>query len=247
MKPISIFIPAYNAARHIENVIERIPLTLWNDIASVWIVDDGSKDNTWEAITRLSERIKKIKAVRFVNNRGYGAAAKHALSLCMNDKCEIAVCLHADGQYPPEYIPILVEKMRCERHDILQGSRIASGTALSGGMPLYKFLANRSLTFFENMLFRLNMSDYHSGFLFYSRRAIEKIPFTLLSESFDFDVEAIVCAKILGLRIGESPIPTRYADEVSYLNPTVYGFRILGVMRKYLMGTYRRLCNQAVK
>ena len=88
------------------------------------------------------------------------------------------------------------------------------------------------------------MTDYHSGFLLYSRDALNKIPFNSLSKSFDFDVEVIACARTLGLGVGEHPIPTRYADEVSYLNPITYGFRILGVMAKYISGYYRKLCKK---
>ncbi len=241
---ISIFMPAYNAARHIENVINRIPEDIRGNIASIWIINDGSEDDTRKVIDGLARRIDTIKAVHFDKNRGYGVAVKKGLELSRDDGSDAAVCLHSDGQYPPEYIPACVETMKKKGYDILQGSRISSGTALSGKMPLYKFIANRALTFFENIVFRLKLTDYHSGFIFYSRRALDNIPFDRLSESFDFDVEVIACARTLGLGIGEHPIPTRYADEVSYLNPITYGFRILGVMFKYLSGHYRRLCKE---
>jgi hypothetical protein len=126
-----------------------------------------------------------------------------------------------------------------KRYDILQGSRIASGTALSGGMPLYKYLAGRALTFFENRVFGLHMTDYHSGFLLYSRKALDTIRFERLSAGFDFDLEVIASARAQGLVVGELPIPTRYAGEVSHLNPVAYGFSVLGVMAKYLVGRYR--------
>jgi hypothetical protein len=125
--------------------------------------------------------------------------------------------------------------------DILQGSRIASGTALSGGMPVYKYIANRVLTFFENRVFGLSMSDYHSGMLLYSRTALAKLPFDRLSDSFDFDLEVIASGRAAGLHIAEQPIPTRYAGEVSHLNPITYGLRVVGVMLKYLVGRYRHL------
>jgi hypothetical protein len=123
----------------------------------------------------------------------------------------------------------------------MQGSRIASGTALSGGMPAYKYVANRILTFFENIVFGLSMTDYHSGMLFYSRKALDTLPFERLSASFDFDLEVIALARARGLAISEMPIPTRYAKEQSYLNPVSYGVRVLGVMVKFLAGRYTTL------
>jgi hypothetical protein len=130
--------------------------------------------------------------------------------------------------------------MRSRHIDLMQGSRIASGTALSGGMPLYKYVAGRFLTALENAAFGLRLSDYHSGFLVYSRRCLETLPFSRLRGSFDFDLEAIAAARARGLAIGELPIPTRYAGEVSYLNPITYGCRVLWVLAKFLAGYYHK-------
>ena len=158
---------------------------------------------------------------------------------CKESACDFVVCLHADGQYPPESIPESIDDMVRNGIDILQGSRIASGTALSGGMPFYKYIAGKILTFFENIVFNLTMTDYHSGFLVYSRKALDTLPFHWLSRSFDFDLEVIASARSSGLRIAEIPIQTRYADERSYLKPMTYGLRVLRVMVKYSMGMYR--------
>jgi hypothetical protein len=105
-------------------------------------------------------------------------------------------------------------------------------------MPVYKYLANRTLTFFENIVFGLSLSDYHSGMLLYSRKALDTLPFERLSASFDFDLEVIALARGRGLVISEMPIPTRYAEEQSYLNPVSYGFRVLGVMARFLAKRY---------
>jgi hypothetical protein len=166
---------------------------------------------------------------------------REGISRCKEDGCDIAVCLHADGQYPPEAIQAMAGRMAADGIDIMQGSRIASGTALSGGMPAYKYVANRILTFFENIVFGLSMTDYHSGMLFYSRKALDTLPFERLSASFDFDLEVIALARARGLAISEMPIPTRYAKEQSYLNPVSYGVRVLGVMVKFLAGRYTTL------
>ncbi len=235
---ISIFMPAFNAARHVETVIARIPHSLWLHVEHVWIINDGSRDDTRTVVAGLCERNERIRAVHFSWNRGYGTAVREGLARCKEDKCDIAVCLHADGQYPPEAIEEGVNAMAGRGIDILQGSRIAPGTALSGGMPMYKYLANRTLTFFENIVFGLRLTDYHSGMLFYSRKALDTLPFDRLSSSFDFDLEVIALARSRGLSIAELPVPTRYADETSYLNPITYGLRVVGVMARYLAKGY---------
>lgn len=237
-KNLSIFIPAYNAEFQIEKVIARIPSDLWPSVNSLYIINDGSTDGTQEKVDMLSSVEKRIKTMVFDKNRGYGSAVKAGLELCKKDGCEYAACVHADGQYPPEYIPGFIDCMEKEGYDLLQGSRIASGTALRGGMPLYKYLAGKCLTFLENSVFKLRMTDYHSGFLVYSRNIINRIDFQRLSSSFDFDLEVIASARAHKLSIGEMPIPARYADEISYLNPVTYGLRVLKVLCKYCMGRY---------
>lgn len=235
---LSVFMPAYNAAAHIEATIGRIPGAAWERIEHLWIVNDGSTDTTGMLIDKLASGNARIKPVHFPQNRGYGCAVREGLSRCRTDGCDYAVCLHADGQYPPEQIPGFVEIMARDGVDILQGSRIASGAALSGGMPVYKYVGNRALTFFENLVFGLRMTDYHSGYVFYSRNALETIPFERLSTSFDFDLEVIASARSRGMKVAEQPIPTRYAGEVSHVNSIAYGLRCVGVMRKFMMGRY---------
>jgi glycosyltransferase involved in cell wall biosynthesis len=237
---VSVFIPAYNAASRIRSVIDRIPPPLWRSLKTLWIINDGSTDGTDAVIEALSRRHEAIHPVHWAKNRGYGAAVQQGLSLCRNDGCDYAACVHADGQYPPEAVPEFVATMRSRHIDLMQGSRIASGTALSGGMPLYKYVAGRFLTALENAAFGLRLSDYHSGFLVYSRRCLETLPFSRLRGSFDFDLEAIAAARARGLAIGELPIPTRYAGEVSYLNPITYGCRVLWVLAKFLAGYYHK-------
>jgi hypothetical protein len=146
--------------------------------------------------------------------------------------------VHADGQYSPEALPRLLDTLLRLKLDILQGSRIASGTALSGGMPLYKYAANAILNQLENRTLGLGMSDYHSGYLLYSRRALDTLPFTRLSRSFDFDLEMIASARAHGLAVSEAPVPTHYGDEISHLNPFTYGLRVLRVLWRYQRGEY---------
>lgn len=236
---IGVMVPAYNVAPHLAGVIARFPASLWDDIRSVWILDDGSTDTTAVVAAGLARDNERIVPLSLGHNRGYGEVVRRGLALCRENRCTHAVCLHGDGQYPPEEIPRCIDEMQRHRVDILQGSRIASGTALSGGMPLYKYVANRALTTIENMVFGLALTDYHSGFLCYSSHALQSMSFDRLSNSFDFDLEVIATARSLHLSIAELPIPTRYADEVSYLNPIGYGLRVLRVLVRYLTGRYR--------
>ncbi|MBN2188320.1 MAG: glycosyltransferase family 2 protein [Chitinispirillaceae bacterium] len=236
---VSVFIPAYNAASHISSVIDRFSPRLWRRTRKVWIINDGSTDGTDAAIEALARRHEAIHPVHSAVNRGYGHTVRRGLSLCRDDGCDYAACVHADGQYPPEAVLDFVEAMRSNRIDLMQGSRIASGTALSGGMPLYKYAAGRMLTVMENAVFGLRMTDYHSGFLVYSRKCLRELPVDRLSGSFDFDLEVIAAARARRFSIGELPIPTRYAGEVSHLKPFIYGLSVLGVLVKYLAGHYK--------
>lgn len=236
---ISIFIPAYNVESHLAQVIRRLPSDALERIKSIHIINDGSKDKTSEVAEQLVKSNKQISLFNNVKNLGYGPTVQKGIELCLKDESEVIVCLHGDGQYSPEYIMRLVEKV--QEFDIVQGSRHAHGTALEGGMPLYKYIAGKVLTWLENLAFGLNQTDYHSGYLAYSSKTLKVLPINKLSNSFDFDLELIACARSNGLRIGEVGIPTRYADEESNLNPINYGLRVLRVIFRYLIGYYARL------
>lgn len=235
---ISLFIPAFNAAGTLQEVIGRIDGKTWQQIHRVYLINDGSEDDTWRVMQDISRRNPRCEPVLQEHNQGYGATVKHGLKRCCTDGCSFAACLHADGQYPPESILPAVTMMTERKLDLLQGSRIASGTALSGGMPLYKFIAGKLLTALENRVFKIAMTDYHSGFLVYGRGALDAVPFERLGGGFDFDLEVIATARAIGLSIGEVPIPTRYAGERSYLNPVVYGLGVLRVVIRYQLGRY---------
>lgn len=231
-------IPAYNAARHIRGVIERLAALRELTVDSIVVVDDGSQDATRaEALACAALGVPVALVVRRANG-GYGAAMKDGLVRARESDADLVACIHADGQYSPEALPSLVRSMRSRQLDLLQGSRIASGTALSGGMPFYKYAANAVLNRLENSTLKLAMTDYHSGYLLYGRRALERIPFARLSDSFDFDLEVIAAACARGLRVGEAPVPTHYGDETSHLNPISYGLRVLRVMWNYRRGHY---------
>ncbi|MDH3686835.1 MAG: glycosyltransferase family 2 protein [Myxococcales bacterium] len=239
MPTCEIFIPAYQAAATLEAVIERIPDALWDSLSSVRVINDGSTDDTDTVVRGIAEKHPKVLLHSEPENHGYGAAVRRGLRLALEGPAEYVVCLHADGQYPPEKLPEFLPYMQAHGIDVLQGSRHKEGTARAGGMPLYKVAAGHILTWLENKTFGLEMTDYHSGFMLYSRKAVEQIPFDRLSTYFDFDLEVIASARARGLTVAEQGIPTRYADEESHLNPIWYGLRCLRVMLRYRLGAYR--------
>ena len=236
---LGLVIPAYNAEKTIAWVFERIPAEAWEIIDTAFIIDDGSEDGTAAVVRDLGATYPKISLYSLASNRGYGNAVQKGLELCRGVGSDYVASLHADGQYPPEKLFDFVQHMHKNQIDILQGSRHKSGTSLQGGMPLYKHVLGKLLVRLENFVFGLSLTDYHSGYLLYSKKALDSIPFDGLSHSFEFDLEVIASARRLGLRIGELGIPTHYGEETSYLNPITYGFRVLYVLAKYLCGHYR--------
>jgi glycosyltransferase involved in cell wall biosynthesis len=230
--------PAYQAARHLPGVIERVLAARPPGLARIVVVDDGSRDETRAVAERLAAAHPEVAVVARPRNGGYGAAMKDGLEEARRAGAEVVACVHADGQYSPEVLPRLLEVMRARGLDLLQGSRIAGGMARAGGMPLYKRAGNAVLNVLENGALGLGMTDYHSGYLLYGRRVLEGLPFRRLSDSFDFDLEVIAAARAHGLSVGEAPIPTHYGDETSHLNPASYGLRVLRVLWRYHRGHY---------
>jgi glycosyltransferase involved in cell wall biosynthesis len=229
--------PAFNAARHLRGVLARLASLPPGEIARLIVVNDGSTDGTREILADSGRLPWPLQLVDRPRNGGYGAALKDGLSAALQHRAEVVACVHADGQYSPEALPALVRQLREQDLDLLQGSRIASGTAKSGGMPLYKRAGNAVLNVLENRTLGLGLSDYHSGYLVYGARALS-LPFANFSSSFDFDLELLACARARGLRVAEAPIPTHYGDEVSHLNPLSYGLRVLKVLWNFRRGYY---------
>lgn len=232
-------IPAFDAERTLAKVVRRIPRGL--PLHGIVVVNDGSRDATSEVARELAADDSRLQLVDLPHNVGYGGAVKHGLRRLLELDVDVVACLHADGQYAPEELPTLLAELRRRELDLLQGSRMARGTALVGGMPVYKYVAGRMLTALENRVLGLRMTDYHSGYVLFGRRALTRVPFLRLSDSFDFDLEMIAAARAVGLAVGEHPIPTHYGDEVSHLKLVPYGLRVLRVMFNYVTGHYHRL------
>jgi glycosyltransferase involved in cell wall biosynthesis len=233
-----VVVPAYHAARFLPDLVRRLVAARPPGLFRIVIVDDGSSDATAETARELASKMPNVEAVIRPANGGYGAAVKTGLEVARRLDADRAASVHSDGQYSPEVLAELLAALDRQSLDLLQGSRIAGGHALAGGMPLYKYAGNWALNKIERWVLSLPMTDFHSGYLIYGRRALDEIPFAQLSDSFDFDLEVIATAKARGLAVGEAPIPTHYGDEVSYLNPLTYGLRVLRVLWRFKRGAY---------
>ncbi|HEY0712357.1 MAG TPA: glycosyltransferase family 2 protein [Polyangia bacterium] len=245
MKPAKLVIvtPAYQAARHLPALLSRVhavrfPATLQTELVGIVVVDDGSRDETFAVASAWAANHPLMRVHRRAQNGGYGAAMQDGLAAARALGATCVACVHADGQYSPEALPGLLTAMAERGLDLVQGSRIAGGQALAGGMPFYKYVGNAVLNRLENRAFGLAMTDYHSGYLIYGPRVLTEIPFERLSHSFDFDLEVIASARARGMAVGEAPIPTHYGDEVSHLDPLAYGLRVLRVLWRYQRGHY---------
>ena len=234
---IIIVMPAYNAGKTITAVFPRIPAPFLKRISEFIVVNDGAKDDTAEKIAELKKKYT-IKALTHVVNRGYGGAQKTGFGEAVKDNADIAVLLHSDGQYPPEILDRMIAPIEDGSADMVLGSRILGGKALQGGMPLHRYLGNRLLTAIENIAYGLNISEYHTGYIAYSKRALHAIPFAKLSNTYHFDGEMILMASKRKLKVKEVPIEAHYRDEKSYLNPITYGIDVLKIIFKNFIGKY---------
>ena len=232
-------IPAYNAADKMVSVFERIPEEILAKNPYFIIVNDGSSDHTEEKIKEVKSRWKNIFVINKLKNEGYARAQKDGFIKALQMGADIIVLLHSDGQYAPELLTRLLEPLEHGEADIVQGSRmIDKKSALKGGMPFYKFIANICLSTLENLVYGLDFAEYHSGYMLYSKKALETIPFLKLSNTFHFDGEMQLVGAKKGLGIKEISIPTHYGNEVSNLKPISYGINVLKIMFRYIIGKY---------
>ncbi len=229
-KKVIVVLPAYNAEKTLEKTIKDIPIEWIDDII---LVDDASKDNTVEVSKKLG-----LKTFVHKKNSGYGANQKTCYKKALEYGADIVVMIHPDHQYDPKSVPDVVLPLAREEADAVFGSRmLIPANALKGGMPYWKFIANIFLTKLENLVLGMNLSEYHSGFRAYSRKALE-LPIELNSDDFVFDTEIITQLKVAGMKIKEIPITTRYfpgASMIGFKRSVEYGLSILLVMSRYLL------------
>lgn len=235
---IVIVMPAYNAEKTIEKTSGRIPKNFMKIISKLIIVNDGSIDDTQRILGNLKKGNMKIEVLVHKKNKGYGATQKAGFNRALELKADIIILLHSDGQYAPELLPKMIAPIEQNKADVVMGSRFKGGSALKGGMPLYKYVGNRILTAIENIAYGMNISEFHTGYMIYSKKALEKINFNRLSDTFHFDGEMVMMAGKKRLRITEIGIPTSYGEEESHLKPFKYGLDVLGIIIKEKMGRY---------
>jgi glycosyltransferase involved in cell wall biosynthesis len=226
---IIIVMPAYNAARTLEKTYYALPQGSYDEII---LVDDASSDNTLEIACNLN-----ISAIRHRKNRGYGGNQKTCYTKALEEGADIVVMLHPDYQYDPSIVTDLVKPLLRDEADVVLASRMLDNP-LKGGMPLYKFIANKTLTWLENLVLRTHFSEFHTGYRAYNRYALESVNFEANSENFVFDNEIIVQFVIKKMRFSEIPVSTRYAfdsSSVSFKAGVIYGLSIVRTIAKYLL------------
>lgn len=228
---VIVVMPAYNAEKTLEKTVKDIPSGVVNEII---LVDDASRDNTVPLAKQLGLRVYAHE-----QNLGYGGNQKTCYHKALEEQADIIIMVHPDYQYDSRLIPYLIQPIKDGLYDVMLGSRIRTrAEALAGGMPLYKYISNRALTFVENVLLGQNLSEFHTGFRAYSRKVLETIPWQNNSNNFVFDTEFLVESVYFGFRIGEIPVPARYFKEsssINFLPSCAYGCSTLWAVLKFVM------------
>lgn len=233
-KRIVVVMPAYNAARTLERTCAEIPREV---VDEVLLVDDSSSDSTVEVARQLGLTV-------FLHNRnlGYGRNQKTCYREALKSGADIVVMLHPDYQYSPKLITSLAGLVASGEYDIALGSRILGVGALEGGMPLYKYIANRFLTLFQNIFLSYKLSEYHTGYRAFDRRVLEELPLEENSDDFVFDNQILAQAIFFKYRIGEVSCPTKYFAEASTINfqrSMKYGLEVLATSLKFRLQKMR--------
>jgi len=229
-KKIIVVMPAYNAEKTLRQTFDELP---HDYIDGVILVDDASSDYTAAVARDLG-----ITTIIHSKNKGYGANQKTCYREALQLGADIVVMVHPDYQYSPRLVTAMASMITSGHYDVVLGSRILGGMARKGGMPLYKYIANRFLTLFENLLIGIKLSEYHTGFRAFNRAVLEGLPLAQNSDDFVFDNEMLVQAVYFGYRIGEISCPTRYfkeASSINFMRSVKYGFGVLLTSFKYVL------------
>lgn len=235
VKRTIVVMPAYNAESTIRQTVADIPEDTVDEII---LVDDCSADQTVNVARELG-----LTVVEHATNGGYGANQKSCYQHALEHGADFVVMVHPDYQYDSRTVGAAVAFLKLDICDVILGSRIRTRReALAGGMPVYKYLANRLLTIFENIVLGQNLGEFHSGFRAYRRSVLETIPFERNSDDFVFDSQFLAQAVHFGFRIGDVPVPVRYfaeASSISFRRSLTYGLATLNVLAKYWLNRLR--------
>ena len=227
-KRLLVFIVAYNAERTIQSVLARIPSSLSAYDTHILIIDDSSRDQTFERAHEFEDAPFPVTVLFNPVNQGYGGNQKIGFHYAIKEGFDVVALVHGDGQYAPERLPDLLQPLIAGDADAVFGSRMMGrGSALKGGMPFYKFVGNKILTAVQNRLLKTSLSEFHSGYRLYSTHALARIPFDRNTPDFHFDTEIIIQLVRAGLRIKELPIPTYYGDEICHVNGMKYALDVI--------------------
>ncbi len=211
-KKVVVVMPAYNAERTLVQTYQEVMAHGFVD--RVILVDDASRDET----VRIAQTLAQVRVHRHERNRGYGGNQKTCYALALEEGADIVVMIHPDYQYTPKLLGAMVSMVESGLYDCVLGSRILGGQALRGGMPWWKYLANRFLTLAENILIGAKLSEYHTGYRAYSRRLLEQLPWRANSDDFLFDNQILAQVHWFGHTIAEITCPTKYFAEASSIN-----------------------------
>jgi len=237
-RKVVVVLPAYNAGRTLKRTVAEIPRHVVDEVI---LVDDASQDET----VALARQLSIEHVIRHDRNRGYGANQKTCYRKALELDADIVIMLHPDYQYTPKLIPAMVETLASDLYPVVLGSRILGGGALRGGMPRYKYVANRLLTLFQNLCLGAKLSEYHTGYRAFTATVLNDLNLAGLSDDFLFDNQMLAQIIRRGHLIAEITCPTRYFDEASSINfrrSVRYGLGVLGVSISFLadrIGIYR--------
>lgn len=233
-KKLIVVLPAYNAQKTLKRTYEEIPKEIVDEVI---LVDDASSDETVRVAKELN-----LEVIVHPENKGYGANQKTCYQEALRKGADIVIMLHPDYQYPPKLVLPLAAMVSSGMFDVALGSRILAGYALKGGMPLYKYISNRILTFIQNIFTGAKLSEYHSGFRAFSRRFLLSVPLLDNSQDFVFDNQILLQAIFFGYRIGEISAPSIYHKDCSSINlkrSIKYGLEVLLCTLKFIFSRWR--------
>jgi glycosyltransferase involved in cell wall biosynthesis len=234
-KRVTVVLPAYNAEKTLEQTYREIPFDI---VDHVILVDDSSRDQTLQ----VAEKLGIHHIIRHEKNLGYGGNQKSCYNKALELESDIVVMLHPDYQYTPRLLHSMCYLIANQVYEVVLGSRVLGKGALKGGMPRYKYIANRLLTLFQNLLMNQKLSEYHTGFRAFSGKVLRSINYNLNSEDFVFDNQMIAQIFYAGFEIAEITCPTRYFEEASSINlkrSTIYGLGVLKTSLQYRLQKMR--------